>query len=79
MKYESIKGLEEEKFRRLTGVKRATFAKMIGILSEADKQKKAKGGRKSRLTLEDRLLMALEYIRYPVDRSLYKFQPSLIS
>ena len=63
MKYESIKGLEEEKFRRLTGVKRATFAKMIGILSEADKQKKAKGGRKSRLTLEDRLLMALEYIR----------------
>jgi transposase len=63
MKYESIKGLEEEKFRRLTGVKRTTFAKMIGILSEADKQKKAKGGRKSRLTLEDRLLMALEYIR----------------
>jgi len=63
MKYESIKGLEEEKFRRLTGVKRSTFEKMIGILSEADKQKKAKGGRKSKLSLEARLLMALEYIR----------------
>ena len=63
MKYESIKGLEEEKFRRLTGVKRATFEKMMGILSEADKKKKAKGGRKSKLTLEVRLLMALEYIR----------------
>ena len=63
MKYESIQGLEEEKFRRLTGVKRATFEKMMGILSEADKKKKAKGGRKSKLTLEDRLLMALEYIR----------------
>ena len=63
MKYESIKGLEEEKFRRLTGVKRATFEKMTRILSEADKQKKAKGGRKSKLSLEDRLLMALEYIR----------------
>jgi hypothetical protein len=63
MKYESIKGLEEEKFRRLTGVKRATFEKMMGILSETDKKKKAKGGRKSKLTLEDRLLMALEYIR----------------
>ena len=50
MKYESIKGLEEEKFRRLTGVKRATFEKMMGILSEADKKKKAKGGRKSKLT-----------------------------
>ena len=63
MKYESIQGLEEEKFRRLTGVKRATFEKMMGTLSEADKKKKAKGGRKSKLTLEDRLLMALEYIR----------------
>jgi transposase len=63
MKYESIKGLEEEKFRRLTGVKRSTFEKMMGILSESDKQKKAKGGRKSKLSLEDRLLMALEYIR----------------
>ena len=63
MKYESIKGLEEEKFRRLTGVKRATFEKMMGILSEADKKKKAKGGRKSKLAQEDRLLMALEYIR----------------
>ena len=63
MKYESIKWLEEEKFRRLTGVKRATFEKMMGILSEEDKRKKAKGGRKSKLSLEDRLLMALEYIR----------------
>ena len=63
MKYEGIKGLEKEKFRRLTGVKRGTFDKMLSILSEAEKKKKAKGGRKSKLTLEDRLLMALEYIR----------------
>jgi hypothetical protein len=63
MKYESIKELEGEKFRRLTGVKRTTFGKMVGILSEADKKKRVKGGRKSKLSLEDRLLMALEYIR----------------
>lgn len=63
MKYEQIKELEEEKFRRLTGVKRSTFEKMLGILSEADKKKKARGGRKNKLSLEDRLLMALEYIR----------------
>lgn len=63
MKYEGIKELEDEKFRRLTGVKRATFEKMIEILSEADKKKQAKGGRKPKLILEDRLLMALEYIR----------------
>ena len=36
MKYESIKGLEDEKFCRLTGVKRTTFKKMLAILSEAD-------------------------------------------
>ena len=63
MKYEGIKGLEDEKFRRLTGVKRTTFEKMIGILGEASKKKQAKGGRKPKLILEDQLLMALEYIR----------------
>ena len=60
MKYEGIKGLEDEKFRRLTGVKRTTFKKMLAILSEADTKKHAKGGRKPKLALEDRLLMVLE-------------------
>lgn len=63
MKYENIKLLEGEKFRRLTGVKDTTFGKMLAILRLADKQKKAKGGRKNKLSLEDQLLMALEYIR----------------
>lgn len=34
MKYEGIKELEDEKFRRLTGVKRSTFEKMVEILNE---------------------------------------------
>ena len=63
MKYDQIKELGEEKFRRLTGVKQSTFDKMIGILSEADNKKKVRGGRKNKLSLENRLLMALEYIR----------------
>ena len=42
MKYEVIKGLDDEKFRRLTGVKKSTFVKMIEILSEAEKKKRAK-------------------------------------
>jgi transposase len=63
MKYEQIKSLEDEKFRRLTGIKRTTFDKMIAILQEADLKKKKRGGRKNKLILEDRLLMALEYIR----------------
>jgi hypothetical protein len=63
MKYEGIKELEDEKFRRLTGVKRSTFKKMIEILNAADKSKQGKGGRKPKLSIENRLLMALEYIR----------------
>jgi hypothetical protein len=72
MKYESIKERGDEKFRRLTGVQRSTFEKMIDILREVDK--KSQRGEKNKLSLEDRLLMALEYIRkyrtyFPVSQS----------
>lgn len=63
MKYSQIKDLKEELFRRLTGIKAGTFNRMVQILSEADKKKKAKGGRRNKLSIEDRLLMALEYLR----------------
>lgn len=63
MKYKGIEKLGVEKFRRLTGVKRTTFEKMIEILRSVDVVTKKRGGRKNTLSLEDRLLMALEYIR----------------
>ena len=63
MKYGQIRNLPNESFRRLTGVKRQTFEKMVKILAEDDKNKKIKGGRKNKLSLENQLLMALEYIR----------------
>lgn len=63
MKYPQIQGLEEDKFRRLTGVKRTSFEKMTAILTDANIKKKAKGGRKNKLCIEDQLLMALEYMR----------------
>ena len=63
MKYNQLEEFSDEQFRRLTGVKRSTFKKMVEILREADQKKKTRGGRKSRLSIEDRLLMALEYIR----------------
>lgn len=53
MKYEKIKDFECEKFRRLSGVKKQTFEKMIIILNEADRLKKAKGGRKNKLSMEN--------------------------
>lgn len=63
MRYENLKEFKEEEFRRLTGVKRTTFEKMSKILKEAEKEKKRQGGQPNKVTIEDRLLMTLEYIR----------------
>ena len=62
-KYYSMCKLNEDKFRRLTGVKRKTFEKMTEILCESHSQKKQRGGRPNKLCVEDMLLMALEYLR----------------
>ena len=63
MKYHKLQDYSDEEFRRLTGVKRATFEKMINILKDAESKKKSLGGKPNILKIEDRLLMALEYIR----------------
>lgn len=63
MKYNIIKEFGANKFRRLTGVKRSTFEKMIDILKEAETNKKSRGGKPNGLCMEDRLLMMLEYNR----------------
>ena len=36
---------------------------MISIVKEAEKQRMSQGGKPSRLVVEDKLLMALEYLR----------------
>jgi Helix-turn-helix of DDE superfamily endonuclease len=63
MRYKKLREFKDEEFRRLTGVRKVTFSKMLEILKEAEKIKKAKGGKPNYLSMEDRLLMALEYIR----------------
>jgi hypothetical protein len=63
MKYEAIKKYRDDKFRRITGVKRTTFKKMVEILSLAYKAKHARRGRTSKLSIEDMLLATLEYLR----------------
>jgi hypothetical protein len=60
MKYEKIKAYKDEEFRRLSGVKKSTFKKMIEILKAAEQKKKARGGKPNILSIEERLLMALE-------------------
>jgi hypothetical protein len=63
MKFEQIKGETQEEFRRLTGIKRTTFDIMVTILREAEALLKNQGGKPNKLTIEERLLMALEYLR----------------
>lgn len=63
MKFDKLKMLSGKQFRRVTGVKRPTFDKMVKIVTEADRIKKRRGGRPNDLSVEDRLLMTLEYLR----------------
>ncbi|WCR53232.1 MAG: hypothetical protein PG981_000254 [Wolbachia endosymbiont of Ctenocephalides orientis wCori] len=49
MKFKQISRLEDEEFRRLTGVKKAIFKRMVEILDEEDRRKKQKVGVKQAL------------------------------
>ena len=55
--------LTDENFRRLTGIKRATFERMLEILRDKEQEKNRLGARPNKMTLEERLLMWLEYMR----------------
>ena len=59
----TYKNLSNEKFRRLTGIKRTTFEKMTEILQTEEFKKNHLGARPNKITLEERLLMWLEYMR----------------
>ncbi|BAG40078.1 transposase [Orientia tsutsugamushi str. Ikeda] len=63
MKFDQIKELKDEKFRRLTRVRKGTFSKMVNILRKADGLNKSKSGRKNKLNLKEQLLLVLEYLR----------------
>ena len=63
MKYEKTKSLSNKDFRRLTGVQRKTFDKMVEILKKAEAARRRKGGHKSKLSIEEMLLLTLEYLR----------------
>lgn len=55
MKYNQIKDLLDEQFRRLAEVKRKTFERMLEILKTNDECKKIKGGHKNKLFIENQL------------------------
>jgi hypothetical protein len=63
MRFNQVEKESAENFRRLTGIKRTTFNIMTDILSKAEAKNKLQGGKPNKLSIEDRLLMTLEYLR----------------
>jgi Helix-turn-helix of DDE superfamily endonuclease len=59
MRYETVKNLTDEDFKRSTGVQRATFEKMLGVLQTELRD----FGRPATLSRADQLLMTLMYWR----------------
>jgi len=74
--YEKTKRLKDTDFKQIIGVKRETFAAMVEVLTAEYLKKHEKGGRKTKLTLEERLIMTLKYLRqYPTHKELaYEFE-----
>ena len=63
MKYEKIANYSGTKFRRITGVKRSTFEKMVEILKKGYARKHQRRWQHKKLGIEDLLLATLEYLR----------------
>lgn len=61
MTYERIKHLNPAEFKRLCGVHAETFNQMVIVMQQAKQQ--LKPGRPSKLSLEDQVLITLEYLR----------------
>ena len=62
-KYDQIKSLSDSYFRRLTGVRRATFERMLTVYVEELAHHQKRPGRPSALSAADQVLMMLEYNR----------------
>ena len=63
MKYIHVQGLSADEFRRRTGVKKDTFRIMTIVIQQHELATKKVSGRPSKLSVEDRILMSLEYLR----------------
>lgn len=68
---ESLKKVTDAQFKQITGVKRTTFNLMCEIVEADYKYKHQSRGCKSKLSIEDKVLMNLQYLReYPTQLSL---------
>jgi hypothetical protein len=62
MAYSELQPLSEGEFKRLCGVSRNTFAQMVEVLRPHLDRQQQRGGQ-NKLSVEDQLLIALEYWR----------------
>jgi hypothetical protein len=62
-KYSTLANLSDSSFRRLTGVTRTVFEKMLSVYTEALQKSYKRQGRPSKLSNADKILMMLEYNR----------------
>jgi len=62
MAYSELKQLSDGEFKRLCGISRSTFAEMVEVL-HPDLERQGRRGGQAKLSVEDKLLVALEYLR----------------
>lgn len=63
MSYEQIKDLRPALFKRYSGVKPETFQQMVAVVSDHLASNRIKTGRPPKLSVEDQVLITLEYRR----------------
>lgn len=59
-RYQKLRKLKPEEFKRRTGVNLEIFKEMLGVLQKREKERV---GRPSKLAIADQLLLTLEYWR----------------
>lgn len=63
MSYQQIKDLPPADFKRYCGVQPETFQRMVALLASSLKKKRRVSGRPTKLSVEDQLLLTLQYWR----------------
>jgi hypothetical protein len=67
MKYKNMENYSDAKFRRIVGMRRKTFTRAVEILNGKYAEEHTKNvrnsGRKPKLSMEDKLVMTMEYLR----------------
>jgi hypothetical protein len=63
MSYEQIKDLRPADFKRYCGVEPETFRRMVGLVSKRLTRTRRRTGRPPKLSVEDQVLLTLEYWR----------------